>query len=484
MTTVGDQVTSERRRSGHTQGWWPLVVIASAHLMAIMDTTVMFVALPSIQRQLGMSVTARQWVLTAYALTMAGFLLLAGRMADRFGARRTLLVGVIGFACASAIAGAAVDGGMLIAARALQGGCAAILVSSTKSLLITVYVDERERAKAMGVFTATLISGFAVGLILGGVITTELGWRWCMYINVFISLVPMMGARRVLPDLPGRRDVHIDVISAVLASVGMAALIYGLAEAASFGWGDVRIVGSLAAAVVLLGMFIARQVGTASRLLPLRVILERNRGWAIIGLIVNGLSTFGFMLILTYQLQSIMHYSALRTGLALIPFAISAVVGSAVIAPKLMPRISPRWLISAGVVIEAAGLVPLIWLTPHSRYVPLILVATVIEGASTGLAGPTTLNTALRGVLPSDVGAGGAVTSTASQLGTSIGGALLNTIAASATASYLTTHTSASLAQGTVHGFTIAMIWGTVILLISALPIATFINARPAARST
>jgi EmrB/QacA subfamily drug resistance transporter len=467
---------------GQQRGWLPLVVIASAHLMAVLDTTVMFVALPSVQHGLGMTVASRQWVVTAYTLALAGLLLLGGRLADRFGARNTLLVGVIGFACASAVGGAAVNGAMLIGARAVQGAFAAMLVSSTKALLVTVYRDDDERAKVIGVFTATLTVGLAVGLVLGGVLTSELSWRWCLYINLPLSLVAILGAPRLLPALPGRPEIKIDAVSAVFATTGMTGLIYGLGEASSLGWGSDQVIGSLAAAVVLLGAFVARQVGHTDRLLPLRVVLDRNRGWGMIALIVNGLSTFGMLLILTYQLQSVMHYSALRTGLALVPFALTAGLGAAVLSRRLSVRVPPRWLLAGAITVEAAGLVPLIWLTPHSNYLPLILVATLIEGLSTGIAGPVALSTALRGVLPSDGGAAGAGTSAASQLGSSIGAALLNTIAAAAATGYLAGHAAGGLATATVHGFTVAMIWGALITLAAAIPVVFFINAKTPAR--
>jgi MFS family permease len=222
-------------------GWWPLVVIASAHLMAILDTTVMFVALPSIQHGLGMSVTGRQWVVTAYTVTLAGFLLPGGRLADRLGARRTLLIGVAGFALASAAGGASVDGSMIITARAVQGAFAAVLISSTKSLLVTVYSDEDERARVMGVFTATLTAGMTVGLVLGGVLTSELNWRWCLYVNIAFSLVALVGGPRVLPSLAGRQQVRIDLWSALFGAAGMAALVFGLGQASSLGWSSGQI---------------------------------------------------------------------------------------------------------------------------------------------------------------------------------------------------------------------------------------------------
>lgn len=483
VTSAGPGTGRAERR-----GWWPLAVIASAHLMAILDTTVMFVALPSAQHALGMSASQRQWVVTAYTLALAGLLLLGGRLADRFGARRTLIAGVAGFALASAVGGAAQDAAMLIAARAVQGAFGAVLVSSTKSLLVTVYTDEDERTRAIGVFTATLTAGFSVGLLLGGALTTALGWRWCLYVNVALSALPLAAAPRVLPQLPPRRTVSIDVISAVLATAGMAGLVYGLGEAASYGWDSVQVDVSLAVAAAALGWFTARQAGHSDRLLPLRVVLDRNRGWGLAGLVVNSLSTFGMMLILTYQLQSVMHYSALRTGLALIPFGVAAALGSAVLAPALTRQIPPRWLVSGSILVEAAGLLSLAWLTPGSGYLPLILTATLIEGLSTGVAGPVTLALSLRGVLPADTGAAGAATSATSQLGSSVGAALLNTIAASAAAGYAIAHaagtaSAAALAtSATVHGFTVAMIWGTAILAATAVPVAIFINAPKPAR--
>lgn len=262
MSTAAPAAGSAPATAQAKPGWWPLAVISSAHLMAVLDTTIMFVALPSVQHGLRMTDTTRPWVVTAYTLALAGLLLLGGRLADRFGARRTLLAGVIGFAIASAVGGASVDAAMLITARAVQGAFGALLVSSTKSLLITVYRDEGQRAKVIGVFTATLTAGMALGLVLGGVLTSGLGWRWCLYVNVALSMVAIIGAPRVLPSVPGRPEIKIDVVSAVLASAGMVALIYGLGEASSYRWGSGQVAGSLAAAAVLLGVFVARQVAT------------------------------------------------------------------------------------------------------------------------------------------------------------------------------------------------------------------------------
>jgi EmrB/QacA subfamily drug resistance transporter len=473
-------------------GWWPLVIIASAHLMAVLDITVMFVALPSAQHALGLSEAARQWVVTAYTLAFAGLLLPGGRLADRLGARRTLLLGVTGFACASAVGGASADGAMLIAARAAQGAFGAVLVSSTKSLLITVYSGGRERSRAMGIFTAVLTAGLAAGMVLGGVITSVLGWRWCLYVNVAVALVIIIAARRVLPAGPGRAGVRpgvrIDVLGAVLACAAMVALVYGLGEVPSDRWASGQIISSLIAAAVLFAWFTARQVRGPHPLLPVRVVGDRNRGGGLIAMVSNSVSTFGMLFILTYQLQTVMGYSPLRTGLALIPFAAAAASGSAVIAPRLTLRIRPRWLVATGLLLSAVGLLPLVALTSTSKYLPLILVAEVIEGLGTGLGGPPILQACLRAVLPADTGAASAASSAAGQLGSSIGAAVLNTIAATTAAAYLAAHATASTAAtntaATVHGYTVAAAWGAAILLATTVPAVLLINAKPPSHSS
>ncbi|MGD0556637.1 MAG: MFS transporter [Streptosporangiaceae bacterium] len=476
MTGAAQLAEAEQRAPAH--GWWPLAVISAAQLMAILDTTVMFVALPSAQHAVGLSVGARQWIITAYTLAFAALLLVGGRLADRLGARVTLLAGVIGFALASAAGGASLDGAMLLAARAGQGASAALLISSTKSLLVTVYSSDEKRSKAIGIFTAANAAGGALGLVLGGLLTTTLGWRWCLYVNVAVALVPIIGGPRVLPKTPRRGEIRIDLVSVVLASAGMAALVYGLGAAASDGWGSGLVADSLAGAAVALTVFIVRQVGRSNSLLPLRVLRDRNRGGALLANTVNNLSTFGMMFVLTYQLQTVLGYSALRTGLALLPLAIGGVLSAAVIAPRLGKRIAPRWLIAAGIVLSAGGLAPLIFVTPTSHYLPLIFAATIIEGIGTGLGGPAMLQTSLRNVLPSDMGAAAAAGSTANQLGSSIGAALLNTIAATATAAYLVAHKGATGVTAADHGFAAAMAWGVGIVLIAAIPAIALVNAE------
>ena len=257
----------------------------------------------------------------------------------------------------------------------------------------------------------------------------------------------------------------------------MVAVVYGLGDVTSGGWGSPAVVGSLVCAAAMLAAFVARQAGRTNGILPLRVVRDRNRGAALLAMVFNSLSTVGLMLILTYQLQTVLRYSPLRTGLALVPFALAAACGSVLIARRLMTRVASRWLISAGVVLSAAGLLPLLGLTPSSHCIALIVLAELVEGIGTGLAGPPILATTLRSVAREDTGAASAASSTAGQLGSSIGAALLNTIAATATAAYLTAHVTAGVATATVHGYTVAAAWGAAILLATAIPIAWLINA-------
>ncbi len=334
----------------------------------------------------------------------------------------------------------------------MQGAFGAVLVSSTKSLLVTVYNEEHERAKVLGVFTATLTAGLAVGLVLGGVITSGLGWRWCLYLNVVFSVFVVIGAPEgAAPAPPSARGPHRPGWSVLFASVGMVGLVYGLGEAASAGWGSGRVVGSLGRRRRPAGR--VRRPPVRPRR-PASAPAGGRRAQPRLGHGGAGRERAEHVRDdADPHLPAAVGHGLLGPRRPVWPWCPSrsgAVLGSAFLAPRLMRRVPPRWLITAAVVIEAAGLVPLIWLTPHSGYLPLILVATVVEGIGTGLAGPTTLNTALRGVLPADAGAAGAATSAVGQLGSSVGAALFNTIAATVTAGYLAAHPTRE--RGLRHG--------------------------------
>jgi EmrB/QacA subfamily drug resistance transporter len=458
-------------------------VIGLAHLMVILDTTVMLIALPSAQRSLGMSDASRQWVITAYTLAFAGTLLVAGRLADRLGARQTLLAGVAGFAAAAAVGGSALGPAMLIGGRAVQGAFGAVVVASTRALLAASYPGPRERARAFGIFSGTLTGGLAAGLILGGLLTSYLSWRWCLFINLPLAAGAAAGAVTVLPSLPGHREAGLDVPGAVLAGAGVTALVYGLGAAGTAGWAAGQVAGSLALAAVILAAFTVRQATAAHPLLPLRILADRNRAGSLLAMVFNSLGTLGLLLIGTYELQTVLRESAVAAAIAFVPFAVATALSSAVLAVWLMPRVPPRILLAAGTLLSAAGLAPLILLTGARTSLPLILAAEVVEGLGTGITSPPAMFTALRGIGPADTGTTSALTSAASQIGASAGTALLNTVAVAATTAYLATHRHAAGAAATAHGFAVAMTWGTVILLAATAGIAALVNAPAPGRA-
>ena len=477
--TRASESTTANTAAALPNRWWALALISLATLMVGMDTAIVTVALPSAQRDLGISDSARQWVLTAYTLSYGGLLLLGGRLADRLGHRRTLLIGAIGFVCSSALSGAAISGPMLFAGRALQGGFGAFLVPSTRSLLVLIFHDPKERARALGIFTAVLIGGAVFGFILSGVITNYLDWRWTLYVNVPVAVVVAVGVLRLMPDFAGDPSVRIDLPGVLLGTGGMVALVFGLSQAATSGWGSAQVAFPLIAAVALLGAFVLVEARVGSPLLPLRVLADHNRAGAFITLGLNSFSNFGMLLILTYELQVVLHASPLATGVALVPWAIAAAIGAAFVGPRLMNRLPARYLLVPGLLLLAAGLILLSQLTPDTAYAPLILVAELVLGFGAGLNGTPAIYTALSGTPTVDTGVTSAMSSTSNQIGASIGTAALSTIAAGATTSYLASHTAVAATTAIVHGFATATTVGAVVLFAGALLVGLLVDADP-----
>ena len=465
--------------SAQTQSWWPLFVLALATIMVVLDTTVMVIALPSAQKALGMSDTTREWVLTAYTVAYGGLLLLGGRLGDRIGRRRALLIGMVGFALASAVAGAAPSAAILIGARAVEGAFGALLVSSTRALLVTTYTDARQRATALGVFGAVLVGGVPVGFIVGGLLTSYLSWRWCLYVNVPVGVLATIVALGVLPAIKGHVEVRLDVVGAILACGSMGLLVYGFSEAAS-GWDSPHVILPLVAVLVLLTAFVGWQSRAHTPLLPLRIVTDHNRAGAFIALALSSVANGGALLILTYQLQAVMHNTALAAGIAFVPFAVAVALNAAIIAPRLMAHLSPRYLVTTGILLCAGGFLLLTQLAPATTYVPLILVALVALGLGNGLIAPPALNTALVGVGDADTGAAAAMSSTSNQIGSSIGIAMLNSISVYASAAYLAAHgPKAEPIVATIHGFAVALAWGAGLELVGAVLVFLFLSSPP-----
>lgn len=464
------------------QRWMALVFISLAQLVIALDATIMNIALPSVQRALAMSDADRQWVITAYTLAFGGLVLLGGRLADLLGRRRIYLIGLLGFGVASAAGGMALNLGMLIGARALQGAFAALLAPSALSLLAVTFTSSRERAQAFAVYGAIAGSGAALGLLLGGLLVQELGWRWCLYVNVPIVLFAAAGGRVVLPG-PGRgQSQRLDLLGALLASAGLVALVSACSRAAASGWGAPFVIVLLLAAVALLGAFVLREWRATHPLLPLRILADRNRGGAylVVGLAVAGM--LGLYLFLTYYLQLGLGYSPVMAGLAFLPLSAAVMLSSQLFGAWLLPRVPHRFLIVPGLLLGATAMALLSRLSPGAGYAALVLPVELLLGLGLGCVFAPAMSLATQRVAPREAGVASAVVNTAQQVGGSLGTAFLNTIAANATAAYLAAHTfRPNLAdEALVSGLAAAALWGAAILAAAAVLAAVLINtSRP-----
>ncbi|GHJ30830.1 MULTISPECIES: MFS transporter [Streptomyces] len=464
--------------------WKALIFIALAQLMVVLDATIVNIALPSAQADLGISDGNRQWVITAYALAFGGLLLFGGRIADLWGRKQTFLVGLVGFAAASAIGGAAVNTGMLLGARALQGVFGALLAPSALSLLAVMFTDPKERAKAFGVFGAIAGGGGAVGLILGGVLTEYLDWRWTFFVNIPFAIIAAVGAIAVIREpVESHNSSRLDIPGVLLASTGLVALVYGFTRAESDGWSAGPTVGLFVAAAVLLIAFLIVESRVKAPLLPLRVVANRNRGgvYASLGLAIIGM--FGLFLFLTYYMQVVKGYSPVRTGFAFLPMVAGMITGSTQIGARLMTRVPARLLMGPGFLVASVGMLLLTQIDLDTSYPALILPAFLLLGLGMGTAFMPAMSLATHGVEPRDAGVASAMVNTSQQVGGAIGTALLNTIAASATTEYAKSHAAAASSrkalelQSMVHGYTSAIWWAVGILVLAAVIAITMVKA-------
>jgi EmrB/QacA subfamily drug resistance transporter len=448
--------------------WWTLGVISLAQLMVVLDATIMNIAMPSAQKDLGFSSGDRQWIVTIYALAFGGLLLLGGRLGDRFGRKSTFLIGLIGFAGASAVGGASTSFTMLVTARALQGMFAALLAPSALSLLTTTFTEGRERARAFGVFGAVGGAGSAVGLLLGGVLTEQLSWRWTLYVNLVFAGLAVVGAVVLLPR---RRDTTarpaLDLPGTALVVGGLFAVVDGCANAEPYGWAAPRTWGLLVAGAVLLACFTWWQTRAASPLLPLRVLTDRTRAASFLSILIAGAGMFAIFLFLTYYLQQIRHYSPVDNGLAFIPLIAVLVVVSQLTTTVLLPRFGPKPLVPAGMMLAAGAMALLTGLGVDSGYLSEVLPPLLLMGIGMGMVLPTSVSLATFGVADRFAGAASATANTTQQIGGSIGTAVLNTLAAAATSAFAAGRqpTPATLATAAVHGYAAAF-WCTAGLFV------------------
>jgi EmrB/QacA subfamily drug resistance transporter len=430
-----------------------LLVIATAQLMVVLDATIVNVALPHIQRALGFSGSGLEWVVNAYAVTFGGLLLLGGRAGDILGRRRVFVFGLLLFSAASLLGGFATSEWWLLTARAVQGVGGAVIAPTALALITTNFPEGAPRNRAFGVYAAMAGAGSAAGLLLGGILTTYLSWRWVLFVNVPIGILVAAAAPRVLAESP-RRPGQIDVAGAVTGTSGVALLVYGLSKAATgpdgvSHWGDAQVLVSLAASVVLLVSFVLIERRSSRPLLPMRLLADRNRSGAYLIMLCISTGLFGLFFFLTLFIQNVLGYSAIRSGIAYLPFAIGVVIASG-LASRLVPRIGPRPLIVVGAAAVAGGMFWYSRLTEHAGYAGQLLGPTLVSSCGLGLVFVPLALVALHNVAEQDSGVASSLLNTAQQVGGAIGLALLGTVAWTTVADSVRTqvvHASAGAAK-------------------------------------
>jgi EmrB/QacA subfamily drug resistance transporter len=455
----------------HDRRWLILAVIGIAQLMVVLDVTIVNIALPSAQRDIGFSDDSRQWVVTAYALAFGSLLLLGGRIADLFSRKWTFITGLLGFAGASALGGAAHSFGLLVAARGLQGVFGALLAPAALSLLTTTFTDPAERGKAFGIYAGIAGTGGAIGLLLGGALTELLDWRWCLYVSIVFAVPAAIAGTRLLQHVPASARPRLDIPGTLTASAGLFALVFGLSRAEADGWGDPGSVGFLAAGAVLVVVFVAVQRRVAHPLLPLRVVADRDRGASFLAIATASAGLFGLFLFLTFYLQDTKGMTALETGLAFLPLSFSIGPTAAIVSTRVLARTGPRPLVPTGMAIAALGMVLLTRIGVDTAYATHVLPSLVLIGVGFGLTVAPSFATATSGVPPRDSGVASAMVNTSQQVGGSIGTALLSTLGASAASGFIASHgpTPDVLRQAAIEGYTTGFWWAAGIFAAGAL---------------
>lgn len=468
---------------GHIKGqapdrWRTLLVVAISQLMLVLDSSIMNIAIPSAKTDLGISDANQQWVITAYTLAFGSLLLLGGRIGDYVGRKKIFIIGLLGFAGASAIGGIAANQGMLYASRALQGVFGALLAPAALAIISETFKVPSERAKAFGVFGAISGGGAAIGLIVGGTLTEFFSWRWCLGVNAPIAIVAAILALKFVHESKAEGDNTYDIPGVVTATAGLFSLTYGFNEAALKGWSANSTIAFLVSSVVLLVLFVVIETKVANPLMPLRVVTERNRGGSYLGSLVVGAGLFSMFLFLGLYLQVILGFSPLKSGFAFLPFTAGIIIFAGV-ASQLLPKFGPKPLMVPGLIASGVGLLLLTRITPETSYATHVVPSLLIMSSGMALVFIPLTSTSLHGISGHDTGVASAMVNTSQQIGGSLGTALLNTVAATATATYATANSALGaklMPAAMTHGFTVAFKFSAALLFIGAIVLFFFIN--------
>jgi EmrB/QacA subfamily drug resistance transporter len=465
--------------------WAVLALLGVAQLMVVLDATIVNIALPSAQKALHFSTDSRQWIITAYALAFGSLLLLGGKLGDLFGRKWTFIGGLIGFACASAIGGLAQSFAMLVAARALQGAFGALLAPSALSLLTVTFQGSPDRAKAFGIFGAIAGGGASVGLLLGGVLTQALSWRWCLYVNLVIAVPTAFMALRMLRNQGNPDRPRIDLPGVLVASAGLFGVVYGFSNAETSSWSDAGTIVALAASVVLLSVFVVIERRVEHPLLPLHIVWDRARGGAYASIALAGSGVFGVFLFLTYYLQQNLGYSPLKTGLAFLPMTATIVVTSTTVQTKVLHRTGAKPLVMTGAVLGIVSMILFTRLSVSGGYVSHVLPGLILIGLGMGCVFAPAFSTATLGVERNEAGIASAMVNTSQQVGGSVGTALLSTIFASAVSNYASAHAKSPglVNAAAIHGYTTAFWWAAGIFGVGLLVAMLILPSDGASRA-
>ncbi|HMJ02931.1 MAG TPA: MFS transporter [Conexibacter sp.] len=421
---------AESHSSPDPKRWAALAVLAVAQFMVVLDASIVNVALPSIQTDLGFSESSLQWVVNAYTLVFGGFLLLGGRAADLFGRRRVFIIGLGLFSVASLAGGFATTSGQLIAARAVQGLGAAIVSPAALSIVTTTFTEGAERNKALGIWGALAGAGGAVGVLMGGMLTEWAGWEWVLFVNVPIGVVAAVLAPRWVRESRTHEKTSMDVAGAVSVTAGLVVLVYALVDANDAGWGSGQTIGLLVLSVALIVAFIAIELRTKHPIMPLTIFRNRNVASADAVALLVGASLFSMFFFISLYLQQVLEFSALEAGLSYLPLSV-AIITSAGAASQLTTRVGPKPVLVAGLVLTTIGLVLFTQISANGSFVGDVLLPSVIVAVGLGLSFVSLTILAVAGISHDEAGMASGLLNTAQQVGGALGLAVLSTVATS-----------------------------------------------------
>jgi EmrB/QacA subfamily drug resistance transporter len=457
-----------------TNPWIVLVLVCLAQFMVILDATIVNVALPSIQRDLGLDEANLQWIVNAYTLVFGGFLLLGGRAGDLIGRKRLFLIGLVIFTVASLLNGLAVNSEMLIGSRALQGLGAALISPAALSIISTTFSEGVERARALGVWAAIAIGGSAVGLILGGVLTQSFSWPWIFYVNVPVGIIGFVLALRLIPESRNEQaESRYDVAGAVTVTGGLMALVYAIVKAATDGWTSATTIGFFGLAAALLVSFVLIELRSAAPLVRLSIFRTRSLTTANIVMFLAASGMFAMFFFNTLYIQRVLGFGPLTAGLAFLPFTAGIMV-SAGLASQFTPKIGVRPVAVAGLLLTAAGMSLLTQLPVDGSYVANVLPALLLTSLGMGAVFMPLTLVATTGLDDADQGLASGLFNTSQQIGGALGLAILSTVAAS--------RSSAGSAEALVNGFHWAFAGGVLFILAGLVVLLALLRRHHVAR--